>query len=82
MKARHFRDWWHIEHQDHARIARGRPVWHSEATDEDPTFDYRGFWPRVRQDEAFGGWRMLYDAIRARSLVVPAGFAGYPVMYE
>ena len=47
MKTLHFWNWWHIEHQDNARIAQGRPQWRPEATDEDPTFDYLGFWPRV-----------------------------------
>ena len=60
MKTLHFWNWWHVEHQDNARIGQGRPKWVPEATYEDPTFDYLGFWPRVWKDDDAGCWRMLY----------------------
>ena len=55
-------DWWHVEHQDNVELRQGRPEWVPEATYEDPTFDYLGFWPCVWQDAASGQWRMLYFA--------------------
>ena len=42
-----FLDWWHMEHQDNVVIRQGKPKWIPEATYEDPTFDYLGFWPHV-----------------------------------
>jgi len=60
MKTLLFWNWWSIEHQDNARIVQGRPRWRPEATYEDPTFDYLGFWPRVWKDKDAGCWRMLY----------------------
>jgi hypothetical protein len=55
-------DWWHVEHQDNVELRQGRPEWVPEATYEDPTFDYLGFWPCVWQDAASRQWRMLYFA--------------------
>jgi len=60
MEILHFWNWWRIAHQDNAHLTQGRPEWRPEATYEDPTFDYLGFWPRVYRDEHAGGWRMLY----------------------
>jgi len=56
-------DWWQVEHQDNVELRQGRPEWVPEATYEDPTFDYLGFWPFVWRDAASGQWRMLYFAI-------------------
>lgn len=57
-----FWDWWHVEHQDNVELRQGRPEWVPEATYEDPTFDYLGFWPCVWQEASSGQWRMLYLA--------------------
>ena len=55
-----FWDWWHVEHQDNMELCQGQAEWQPEATYEDPTFDYLGFWPCVWRDEAADKWRMLY----------------------
>lgn len=54
-----FFDWWHIEHQDNAKLEQGVAQWEPDANYEDPTLTYLGFWPKVHRAED-GSWRMLY----------------------
>lgn len=60
MKTWLFWDQWHIEHQDNVQLCQSKPKWIPDATYQDPTFDYLGFWPTVWLDEDSGQWRMLY----------------------
>ncbi len=78
MRTLHFWNWWSIEHQDNARIAQGRPQWCAEATYEDPTFDYIGFWPRVWKDDDAGRMERLLETFGGTQGIVEFGVGARP----